>query len=87
MTIADAARQYGSFVGRPVAYNTWMAWERYADEPAARLPDRENMRGLFLFTRAQVRPDHFYQLEELRAKLAGDAAAAPPPELAAVAGG
>lgn len=60
VSIVEASRDFG------VPPNTWTGWERYADEPGARVPDRENMRKLFLFTRGQVRPDHFYDLPELR---------------------
>jgi hypothetical protein len=63
-TIADASRAF------KVPYQTWMAWELDEGEPNFRRPDAENMKKLFVFTRGQVRPDHFFNLPELRAALA-----------------
>jgi hypothetical protein len=74
-TIADAARKFSRFVGEDVPYQTWMAWERYDDEPGARLPSRAYMEKLFLFTRGAIRPDNFYPIGEWRRQLAEDAGA------------
>ena len=68
MGIADAAREAG------VPYQTWVAWEKYADEPGARIPTAENMRMIARMTRLQVRPDHFYDLPTLRAERAAETA-------------
>jgi hypothetical protein len=73
-TIADAARKFSRFVGDDVPYQTWMAWERYDDEPGARLPSRAYMEKLFLFTRGAIRPDNFYPIGEWRRQLAEAAA-------------
>lgn len=87
MTIADAARSFSAFTGRDVSYQTWMAWERYEDEPAFRRPNDFYMKQLFLFTRGAFRPDHSYPIDEWRkeldeavrlAALAGGAAAGAP---------
>ncbi|HEX8400498.1 MAG TPA: helix-turn-helix transcriptional regulator [Allosphingosinicella sp.] len=53
--ITEAAKAIG------VPYQTWRKWEM-----GDAIPDRDNMKKLFLYTRGQVRPDHFYGLAELR---------------------
>jgi hypothetical protein len=58
MTVSDAARRFG------VSVQSWFGWEKYEDEPGARVPERRNgtMRRLHEFTNGQVRPDHFHIL-------------------------
>lgn len=70
LSIAQAARDYGAFVGRPIAYQVWRGWEADAGAPHGRVPQWDDMRGLFLFTRGQVRPDHFFDIAPLRRMLA-----------------
>ncbi|WP_414902479.1 hypothetical protein ACMT1E_04415 [Sphingomonas flavalba] len=58
--VADAAAAFG------VSFQTWRGWEMYPDEPGHRRPDMVNMERLYIFTRGQVRPDHFHNLPNLR---------------------
>lgn len=70
MKISDACRLYSDFVGRIVLPQTWHGWELYPDERGHRKPDPANQEGLFLFTRGEMRPDHFHPIDEWRRKLA-----------------
>ena len=67
MSIAEAAARFSAFVGRVVPYQTWMMWERYRDEKNSRIPSYGDMQSLFLFT-GEVRSDHFYEINTLRAR-------------------
>lgn len=58
MSITYAARQVD------VNPSTWHAWEN-----GNKIPDRHYMRLIFIFTRGQVRPDHFHDLPQWRAEL------------------
>ncbi|HEV2747724.1 MAG TPA: helix-turn-helix transcriptional regulator [Allosphingosinicella sp.] len=70
MSVAEAARRCG------VPYQTWHAWEKPREDPSARVPDDGNLKRLFLFTNGQVRPDHFFPIDEWRGELAALAEAA-----------
>lgn len=61
-TVADAARRYGAFVGRAVAYNVWRGWELSPDDPASRIPNFEDMRAIAAFTGGAVTANDFYGL-------------------------
>jgi hypothetical protein len=60
LTQARACREFG--VAQPV----WRAWEMQPGSQEFKMPDPRNMVKIFVFTRGQVRPDHFYKLPRLR---------------------
>lgn len=63
MAVSEAARRVGCSVP------TWIAWEKYPDEPGHMMPSHENMMKIFRMSDRQVRPDHFhlYAVAERRA--------------------
>jgi hypothetical protein len=64
MRITDAEPLYGIKAG------TWHSWEQPVGHPAFRRPDDEHMKRLCVeITKGEIRPEHFYPVEEWREKL------------------
>ena len=63
MRLLDVTKVYG------IPHTTWHGWERWPEEKGFRRPDDVNMKMLFVLTGGEVRPDHFYPIDEWQREL------------------
>jgi DNA-binding transcriptional regulator YdaS (Cro superfamily) len=69
----DGKEMQGSYAAAHVGVSpsSWSFWEN-----GQKVPSPEQMRRIYIFTRGQVRPDHFHDITAWRAELNATIAAA-----------
>lgn len=65
-SVPQAAKALGEILGKDVPCQTWYSWERKGKGPR----DDDLVIALYRLTNGHVRPDHAYDLPNLRAEAA-----------------